>query len=269
MSKNSITLEDIGFSKEDLIREVDGHVVCIKNHVRKLSFDTKIYRYMRMSTLTDMLFYNMMHVSNRESFTDLREKKGLNVIVEEISSQPNYIPSYRDKLRIKRMEKDKQRFLSICVSCWTCDKRSDGYTNENYLIWKAYANNDIVCRIGTTIGQLVNCIKKTSCDIAISDVDYSGKTEMNPYEELVFRKSIFYEDEQEVRMAVLSNNKAGVDLEIDNNILLNEVKISPFIPPVLGTFILRELKEWCKRYPNVRIEYSKVMEYVETNKSNK
>ena len=92
---------------------------------------------------------------------------------------------------------------------------------------------------------------------------------MNMYEDLIFRKSLYYEDEQEVRMAVLSNRKEGVDLKIDKRILLNEIKISPFVPPVLGYFVLGNLKNWCNKYSNIKIEYSKVMEYVETNKNYK
>ena len=57
----------------------------------------------------------------------------------------------------------------------------------------------------------------------------------------------YYEGEQEIRMVVLSDNKQGIDLSIDIGKLLDEIKISPFVPPVLGFFLLKGLKEWCKK----------------------
>lgn len=264
MSNQCVSIEEIISSGENPIRTIDEHRVFVKGHNYKLMSETKIYRYMRLSTLLDMLFYEIMHIPNRLDFTDLCEKNGLNKLVEELSSFSS-VPSYREKQIMKRMEKDRQRALSVCVSCWTLDQRNNKTNDESYLMWKSYSKDDIVCRVGTTIGQLIESIKGTSYDIIISDVDYKGEVEMMEYEDMVFRKSIYYEDEQEIRMAVLSNNKAGIDLIVDNHILLDEIKISPFVPPVLGFFILSQLKNWCKKYPKVRIEYSKVMEYVETN----
>ncbi len=268
MKKKCVTLEELGLSDENPIRVFNGHRIFVRGYNRDIQPETKIYRYMKLSALLDILFYGKMHISNRESFTDLREKNGLNTIVEKISSFQS-VPSYFEKLRMRRMEKDKQRALSVCVSCWTFDRRDNGNIDESFLMWKAYSGDDVICRIGTTIGQLIKSIKKTSSDIIISDVDYDGKMKMNEYEDLVFRKSIYYEDEQEVRMVVLSSSKQGVDLSIDNKMLLNEIKISPFIPPVLGYFIIGHLKEWCRKHNNIKIEYSKVMEYVETNKNYK
>ena len=258
MSK-CITVEDLGLQREHFIKEVRGYSVYLKAYSHNLSLDTKVFRYMKLSTLLDMLFYSILHVSNRESFSDLREKKGLNDIAEKLSSFAP-VPSYMDKLRLRKAEKDKSRALSVCVSCWTLDNREGETNDESFLMWKAYSNDETICRVGTTIGQLINCIKKTPADIVISDVDYNGQKDMNSYENLIYRKSIFYKDEQEVRMAVLSNNRNGINLTIDNSVLLREIKISPFIPPVHAYFVLKGLKEFCKRCTDVKIEYSKVME---------
>lgn len=268
MKNRCVSLKELGLSDAKLMKEIGGYRIIMKGHNYELQPETKIYRYMRLSALLDMLFYGVMHIPNRNDFTDLREKKGLNKLIENLTSI-SAVPSYRDKQLMKRLEKDKQRALSVCASCWTLDRRNDNSTDESFLMWKAYSKDDIICRIGTTIGQLIECIKKISSDIIISDVDYKGEIEMNEYEDLIFRKSIYYMDEQEVKMAVLSNKKDGIDINVDNKIMLNEIKISPFISPVLGYFILGQLKEWCKKYPNVKIEYSKVMEYVETNKNYK
>ena len=268
MNNQCVSLKELGLSDIKPMKEIDGFRVILKGHNYELQPQTKIYRYMRLSTLLDMLFDGTMHISNRNDFTDLREKNGLISIVENLSSF-SAVPNYHDRLLMKRLEKDKQRALSVCVSCWTLDRRNENSTDESFLMWKAYSKDDITCRIGTTIGELMESIKKTSSDIVISDVDYKGEIEMTEYEDLIFRKSIYYTDEQEVRMAVLSSNRGGVDIEVNNQILLKEIRISPFIPPVLGYFILSQLKEWCKHYPKVRVEYSKVEEYVETNKKYK
>jgi len=272
-----ISLQEFEMTDEKPVRQFDEHhFIIMKDHCHGLKNDTKIYRYMRLSALLDMIYYKVMHVPNMQDFTDLREKKGHKKIIEQETSLykfPNFkisaVPSYREILYIKRKEKERLRALSVCVSCWTLDKRRNNENDENFLMWKAYSKDDMVCRIGTTIGQLINSIKKTNHDIIISDVDYNNKVEMSEFESLIFKKSIHYEDEQEVRMVVLSDKRAGIDLQIDIPKLLNEIKISPFIPPVLSSFILWQLKTWCKNLENIKIDYSNVMEYVETNKNYK
>ena len=243
MSNHCVSIEELIPLGERPIRKVGEHHVFVKGHNYKLVSETKIYRYMRLSTLLDMLFYGKMHIPNRLDFTDLREKNGLNKLVEELSSFSS-VPSYREKQIMKRMEKDRQRALSLCVSCWTLDQRNNQTNDESFLMWRAYSKDDIVCRVGTTIGQLIDSVRGTSYDIIISDVDYKGEKEMMEYEDMVFRKSIYYEGEQEIRMVVLSDNKQGIDLSIDIGKLLDEIKISPFVPPVLGFFLLKGLKEW-------------------------
>lgn len=270
MRKDVVKIEELDLSEEQKVRDVNGHYIYLKGYNYDLRSDTKLYRYIKLSSLLDMLFYDKMHVSNRQDFSDLREKDGLNKIAETIPSIYSFsaIPSYYERIR---SGKQKRKTLSVCVSCWTFDNRNNGKTDESFLMWKAYSNNEITCRIGTTIGRLINSITDTPSDIVISDVDYQSQKEMNEYEDLIFRKSLFYEDEQEVRMAVLSDNREGIDLKINKSTLLNEIKLSPFIPPMLGFFILEGLQQWCKsnKCNDVKIEYSKLMEYVETNKNYK
>ena len=264
MREKYITIKEFGLSESSFSRKVKGHSVFLRGYNHNLQPETKIYRYIRLSTLLDMLFYGELHISNRRDFTDLREKKLPNKITGNLS-EFSYVPNYRDRQKMKEME---EKALSVCVSCWTLDNRGNDKADESYLMWKAYSNNEITCRIGTTIGRLINSITGTPSDIIISDVDYLGQKEMNEYEDLIFRKSLFYEDEQEVRMAVLSSNREGVDLEVDNSILLNEIKLSPFIPQTLKCFILEQLKNWCKsnNCDKTIMDFSNVMEYKETNK---
>ena len=270
MRNDIVKVEELDLSEKQKAREVNGYNIYLRGYNYDLRSDTKLYRYIKLSSLLDILFYDKMHVSNRQDFSDLREKNGLNKIAEVMPSIYSFsaIPSYHERIRKGRQ---KRKTLSVCVSCWTFDNRNNGKTDESYLMWKAYSNNELTCRIGTTIDKLINSITETPSDIVISDVDYLGQKEMNEYEDLIFRKTLFYEDEQEVRMAVLSDNREGIDLKINKSTLLNEIKLSPFIPPILGYFILGELQKWCKsnKCNDVKIEYSKLKEYVETNKNYK
>lgn len=270
MRSDIVKVEELELSEKQKVREVNGYNIYLRGYNYDLRSDTKLYRYIKLSSLLDMLFYDKMHVSNRQDFSDLQEKNGLNKIAEGIPSIYSFsvIPSYHERIRKGRQ---KRKTLSVCVSCWTFDCRNNGKTDESFLMWKAYSNNEITCRIGTTIDRLINSIKQTPSDIVISDVDYQGQKEMNEYEDMIFRKSLFYEDEQEVRMAVLSSNREGIDLEVDNSILLNEIKLSPFVPPTLTSFILGQLQNWCKsnNCTRVNVERSQVKEYIETNKKYK
>lgn len=267
MGRNVVTIQDLGLSDILPQRKVGRHSIYLRHYNQDLTLDTAIYRYIKLSTLLDMLFYGLLHVSNRQDFTDLVEKKGLDTKVKELLSLSSLsvVPNYRDRRRILKLH---NRTLPLCVSCWTLDRRNNGEKDESFLMWKAYSrSDDIICRIGTTIGRLIKSIQKTPSDIVLSDVDYKGEITMNEYENLLFRKSIYYEDEQEVRMVVLSNKREGIDLDVDNSILLNEIKLSPFIPPMLRFFIMDKLKERCKKNTNkeIKIICSEVMEYVETN----
>lgn len=266
MSKKCVTLTDLGLSDDKAVKNINGHhIVCNWYQNPPLTRDTKIYRYMRLSSLLNMLFDGQMHISNRQDFSDLREKKGLEKDIESILPF-KIVQNYRS---IQRQEKIKRETLHVCVSCWTLDRRSNNEIDDNYLMWKAYSKDEITCRIGTRIGKLIECIKDTPADIVISDVYYANNMGKNEYEDLIFRKSLHYEDEQEVRMVVLSNNRQGADLKIDCKGLLDEIKISPFVPPVLRYFIIRQLNEWCKKYKTLKIDQSSIMEFIETNKNYK
>ena len=62
-------------------------------------------------------------------------------------------------------------------------------------------------------------------------------------------------------MLVLSNNEKGVYLPVDMSVLIDEVKVSPFVSPLLERFIVNQLDE---QYPMLKekIQPSMIMEYV-------
>ena len=62
-------------------------------------------------------------------------------------------------------------------------------------------------------------------------------------------------------MLVLSDNPKGLLIPVDLNILIDEVRVSPFVPPNLEKFIMNQLGE---QYPQLKqkIQPSMIMEYV-------
>ena len=72
---------------------------------------------------------------------------------------------------------------------------------------------------------------------------------------------MYYEDEQELRMLVLSDEEKGVNIPIDVNILIDEIKVSPFVSPNMESFIINQLGE---QEPSLKkkILPSLIMEYI-------
>ena len=260
MKKTTITTEELGFKKDHIIRSAGKHNVYLKEHVISLNDDLKLFRYISLSTLINMLYNETLYVSNMQSFSKKKKKTGLK---KDIEPSPNItaVPAYHDRIRIQREEKDRQKVLSICVSCWTMDNRGDGENDESFLMWKAYTGNEITCRVATNLENLIKSLKDNTVDIVISDVVYNDHCKMTECEKLLFRKSIHYEQEQEVRMVVLNDNPNGISIQIDIGSLLSEIRLSPFIQPNTANFILDGLRKRCSKYPNIVLSYSDILEY--------
>ena len=252
--------EELGFKQNHIVRPIGDHNVYLKNHFIPFKNDLKLFRYISLSTLINMLYNGTLYVSNMQSFSDIREKEGMKKDIEPL---PDISPvsAYHDRIRIRREEKNRQRALSLCVSCWTMDNRSNGENDESFLMWKAYTGNEMTCRITTNIDCLIKSLKESVGDIVISDVVYNDNNNMTEYEKLIFRKSIHYEQEQELRLAVLNNNFDGVTVSIDIGTLLSEIRLSPFIQPNVASFILDGLRTRCTKYPNIKLSYSDILEY--------
>lgn len=255
-----ITAEELGFDKSNIIHSVGEHNVYFKSHHKSLGKDTELFRYITLSTLIDMFYYGTLYASNIQSFSDIREKRGMKKDIIPVQ-MINPVPSYHDRIRINCAVKDKQRALSICVSCWTTDDRGNCGTDESFLMWKSYTGNELTCRIATNLDKLVKSLCKSEGDIVISDVAYNDNYRMTDYEKLVFRKSIHYEQEQEIRMAVLCNDHNGSEIGIDVGNMISEIRLSPFIQPNMASFILEGLQKRCARYPNIKLSYSDILEY--------
>lgn len=127
-------------------------------------------------------------------------------------------------------------------------------------MWKAYSSNEITVRIGSSIRHFTDSILKIEHDIFIAKVDYKNKFSTDIFD-IIFRKYSYYEDEQELRMLVLSDNPKGLLIPVDLDILIDEVRVSPFVTPPLERIIMNQLGE---QYPKLKekIQASMIMEYV-------
>ncbi len=269
------TLDDLNVAENHQIRVVRDHGIYLKGNGMSLELSTPIYRYIKQSTLCSMLTEGIMHVSNIQNFTDLREKRGMSKIIE--SSNDKLFSSmnsndyrlwslslgFRDVPNLKtfRREESVRKKSLVCASCWTLDFRSDNSQNENYLMWKAYSDNEISCRISSTIGNLIDSIQSSRYDIVIENMVYGNVQGKNEYENNIFHKTIHYEDEQEVRMVVLSTSPNGVNLKIDVSSLIQEIKVSPFVSRCVAEESASVIRNYCMRYPKIKVTPSEVKEY--------
>ncbi len=226
-----------------------------------ISLDTKIYRYMRLDHMMDMLLRSQLYVSNRRYFTDIKDWNG----EEKWIPQPNmlfrpvFIPSYRDKKWVREAEEKKNYAMRLCVLCWTLDELNNGSVDENFLMWKAYKSCDLMCRVGTTIDKFIHNIQPP-CDVVISDVSY-GTNHSGAYpDRLTFNKSIYYSAEKEVRAAFLDTS-SHLEVKIkDMDDFIESITLSPFLHPNIESMMMRMLKNSFPRYES-RLHQSKLMEY--------
>lgn len=243
-------------------------IIYVNESIVDKDMSMALYRYMNCEYLIEMLDSGLLYVSNRQRFSDLRERG----IKEEMKKYFPLTPVLKDKESKKRISLDSNRrwwaSYHTCVSCWTSDEYDYGNSsssNENYLMWKSYSNG-IVCRIETNIGTLLDNVSKNNTDlrydILFSKVSYLEKerfADNNP-QHYIFDKPIYYRDEQEYRLAVLSTNES-VCLKIDPNIIIKSITISPFVNPKIANKIIHFLKCEFPELNEITIQRSHVMEY--------
>lgn len=250
-------------SATTIISQRGNHNIYFRAISPSISLDTKIYRYIKIEYLFDLIDRKRLYIPNRNSFTDLRDKIGIEKRFEPFYLRFEPVPSRKCRKDAKERKELERLIFNICVSCWTLDSRRNSDCNESFLMWKAYRHNGDICRIGTTIWHLINSIESVPCDVAISDVCYDKR---NAYvcDRLIFNKQLYYEDEQELRIAVLSHNDLFIDIPIDPYSLLDEITLSPFLIPRVENMYKSMLE---KTYPKLKnkIQRSHIMEYPVTN----
>ena len=251
-----LTIHDFG---KEAYTEHEGIYV----HPNIKDLNKPIFRYMPLKYVLSMLESRELYVPNRKSFSDASEK-GRKINPKNTFS---LLPVSRSRKKAKADAKlvyDKWRSAySVCISCWTYDSLSDTGNNavdENYLMWKAYGCNNICCRIETTINDLINSIdNENEFEILASNVAYVSEHLSDGFaQHYIFEKPIFYRDEKEFRLCVLTQADF-IRLRIDPFQMVKRITLSPFITKRYSDFLKDSIKH---KYPewDVQIDKSCVME---------
>lgn len=227
-----------------------------------VTLDTPIFRYIKLEHLFTLLQSKKLYIPNRRTFTDLRDKVGIEKFIptEKMPWEIKLVPSYRNKRHLVEQKKIKEMALDLCISCWSMDIDANHNAEERFLMWKAYGSAQLCCRIRTTIKKLIENVI-VPYDMIVSDVSYDSQREANVVDRLIFNKSTFYRDEQEVRLVVMKTGLPCVEADIKHMVdFIEEIKLSPFLIPVLEDSLSSSLRSKFKELAD-KIVLSKVMEY--------
>jgi hypothetical protein len=137
----------------------------------------------------------------------------------------------------------EEKFKTInCVNCW------NKYNSESYALWKIYSDIDKGIMITSSVNNLIKSLKFTPENIQLSEVkyinhntDFIGTGNLN-YP--IIHKNAAYHYENELRLIHMVKVedgliydwdsepiKSGKLLNVDLNILIDEITLSPFSPP--------------------------------------
>ncbi|MCQ2324974.1 MAG: hypothetical protein MJZ58_02130 [Paludibacteraceae bacterium] len=207
-------------------------------HVRQKLWEKrnqKIYHYMQVKYLYDLLESNTLYVNNRALFSDVREQGKLESLKYRFDI---FLPHSHNKQEkkenmesCKELSKIKEIAHKSCISCWTM---GTNYSNceEDILEWDHYGTGKAqygeTCRIETTVEDLVNSIKSNKDAMWLSEVQYDKeKMRANP-EQWILWKHHAYRQENEIRLCI-DTRKDYVRLNINPIELISSIRLSPYI----------------------------------------
>ncbi len=193
--------------------------------------DQKIYRYTSFEYLLNMIKSGKLYVSRRTKFDDKREvgKK------TDLRNSFHMLPADSTKEEIERelewSKKCANKFFNSFVSCWTYGF-SEGDSAESYLMWKAYGDNRVGCRVETTVRKLIESIKvDENVMVFLADVKYIARERIadSSIEHNVFEKDVCFSDERELRICIIDNSSedqkthvCGDSYHLDVNVKKND-----------------------------------------------
>lgn len=219
-----------------------------------ICLDSIIYKYIKKEFFHEMMQKQQLYVANRSSFSDRRERlwkenfKMIFLLTPALSSQD-------EKRYYMELANKIDEAYSLCISCWTFDKHKG--CDESITNWKCYGEDTF--RIETTIEDLIYSIRPTDKSIIISPVYYEKSEYDGTVYNAIFKKYISYQDEQEVRMCILSSEQC-VRLDIDTSKLIHKVRLSPFFSIEQNKKDKEELKKLYKSLSPL-VELSHMYEY--------
>ena len=161
----------------------------------------------------------------------------------------------KDGGKIQNMIDQHNETKNLCISCWTYGEYPQG--DESILAWRTYGINRI--RIETTVRNLINSIKDLETPVIIGSVKYNNKDFTTTIYDKVFWKHSGYQDEQELRICVLSTD-SHFNIKIEPQELIQKIRLSPGFDNHYREFLKTSLNSG---YPFLkgRIEESNLFEF--------
>ena len=188
-----------------------------------ICLDSVVYKYIPKKYFYNMMQSQQLYVANRAQFSDMREKHWKENFKMRFLITPASL-SQEEKQFYGNLSKKIDETYTLCISCWTYDKHKD--CDESITNWKCYGEDTY--RIETTIEDLIWCIHPTDKKIILSPVLYENSEYDGTVYNAIFKKYISYQDEQELRMCLLSSAKNEL-LNIDILKLIHKIRLSPFL----------------------------------------
>ena len=219
-----------------------------------LDYNTKIARYMPIEYLYAILYGSRKFpIYNRNHFTDLSETRdkdihGFNIFQIVSNKTPEEIRQEGDECR--KIHKESK---NLCVWCWTKDVvkiKEEEKCQERYLMWKAYTSGQIGCRIETTVSKLIDALD-ANYQYKLGNVIYGDRnckrieTTQSAACWDLFHKNLFYADEQEVRLVVMSpSGEEKIECVKLSQQFITKITISPFIQREIAKMIVNQLQDF-------------------------
>ena len=141
---------------------------------RELNLHDRIYRYLPIRYLLVMLNTKQLFVSNRQLFLDIHEHGKKETLNYQFSVfEPVGYNIHVNKSKIEQDIIKCDNAYRTCILCWTYDRHNG--CDESILNWKCYrqnsnTSNDNICRIETTINDLLNSLDVKQNDVLFSNV---------------------------------------------------------------------------------------------------
>ena len=207
--------------------------------------DTPIRRYLSLNHFIDMMESNRLYVNRRKAFNDVNERyipfnwSGyLMPFGENTPPQPDRSQFWQET------RNEYSRWTNMPTICWTLT------TEENYLMWKGYTEENGVCVV-STIRRFITSIQdsrdfqREKCTVHCRQMLYNGFSTMD-MENLPFWKGREFVSENELRFYFEIADDTGTDnhifIPIDRSVLVNRLIISPFVRPKTSIALVEMLQ---------------------------
>jgi len=188
-----------------------------------------LWRYMDLWKFLKLINRSKLFFSNLEKFGDQNEGKVPKQFYKWMVEQDKLNGRNDDFPKYYKEYMDKHTSNKALANSWSAIEI------ESFALWKMYAKDKLGIAIKTDIYRLINSFKRSTETIFIGDVNYFDLRKRN-YKlgsqiSNFVNKNKFYEFEKEVRCLILLDNDENVSsksVEVDLNVLIKEVYLSPF-----------------------------------------